>query len=227
MPPVLFHAKVGGKVMPLVADGDKAGNFWLLNSRTGRLVNHVAVTFQYNQHSEPSRQGTVACPKHGIEFNGGSFDPKTDMFYVPSNSQCGLWKSTKSATYIPGQFYLGGFFPQLIGAAWGDLSAIDLDSGVFAWRHHDNLPMAGGVVSTASGLVFTGELDGDFDAFDATTGKELWKYQTGSPIIAPPVVFTTDGREYVAVASGPAGTEQLPILPKPDGTKLTMFAISR
>lgn len=230
MPPILFEGKVHGKTVPLVADGDKAGNFWLLNSKTGEVVNHLRVSMQYNQDSEPTLQGNIACPNTngGIEFNGGAYDPKTNMVYVPSGNECGFWRSTKEVTYIAGQFYLGGAFPKFVGPNTGQLNAIDVDTGVFAWRNHEDLPMAGGALSTASGLVFTGKLNGEFAAFDSTTGKALWKYQTGSPIIAPPVAFSNDGTEYVAVASGPAGNQQVPNMPKDNqGTMLTMFAVSK
>lgn len=232
MPPILFEGKVRGTSMPLVADGDKAGNFWLLNSKTGEVVNHLSVSMQYNQDSEPTtnKEGNVACPNTngGIEFNGGAYNPKTNMIYVPSVSECGVWRATKGAAYVAGQFYLGGAFPKFVGPNTGDMNAIDVDTGVFAWRDHDDLPMAAGALATSTGLVFTGKLNGDFLAYDATSGKELWKYQTGSPIIAPPVAFMTDGTEYVAVASGPAGNQQVPEMPKDNqGTMLTMFAVAK
>ena len=87
--------------------------------------------------------------------------------------------------------------------------------------------MAGGALSTSTGLVFTGQEDNNFAAFDAQSGKRLWSYDTGSPIIAPPVLFTIDGTDYVAVASGPAGNQQLPNMPTTNaGTLLTLFALS-
>ena len=98
---------------------------------------------------------------------------------------------------------------------------------MFAWRDHDALPMAGGALATSTGLVFTGKLDGQFEAVDAKTGKSLWSYQTGAPIIAAPVAFEQDGQEMIAVASGPAGNQQLPDQPKAKETVLTMFALKR
>ncbi|WP_427954400.1 pyrroloquinoline quinone-dependent dehydrogenase [Acidiphilium sp.] len=230
MPPILFKGKVDGKVLPLVADGDKAGNFWLLNSQTGALVNHLAVSMQYHQNTEPSLKGNVACPNTngGVEYNGGSYDPQTNMIYLPSSNECGFWRATKNVVYIGGQFYLGGAFPKFVGPNTGQMNAINVDTGVFAWRTAEKLPMAGGALSTSTGLVFTGKENGDFVAFNATDGKQLWSYDTGSPIIAPPVAFNQSGTEYVAVASGPAGNQELPNMPKDNkGTMLTMFALSK
>lgn len=230
MPPILFNTNINGKPMSVIADGDKAGNFWLVNAANGDVVNHLAVSMQYNQNSEPSLKGDIACPNTngGVEYNGGSYDPKTNMIYLPSSNECGFWRATKNVVYIAGQFYLGGAFPKFVGPNTGQLNAIDMSTGVFAWRTHTDLPMVGGALSTATGLVFTGLENGDFNAYDATSGAQLWSYNTGSPIIAPPVAFTLDDTEYVAVASGQAGNQELPTTPKTNkGTMLTMFALSK
>lgn len=227
MPPILFSGKVNGQTRQLVADGDKAGNFWLLDAGTGKVVNHLRVSMQYGQHTAPTLKGNIACPNTngGVEFNGGAYDPQTNMIYLPTSNECGFWRSTRNVTYIAGQFYLGGAFPKFVGPNTGQLNAVDVNTGVFAWRDHDPLPMAGGALATSTGLVFTGKLDGQFEAVDAKTGKTLWSYQTGAPIIAAPVAFEQDGQEMIAVASGPAGNQQLPDMPKADHTVLTMFAL--
>lgn len=229
MPPILFSGKVNGQTRQLVADGDKAGNFWLLDAGTGKVVNHLRVSMQYGQHTAPTLKGNIACPNTngGVEFNGGAYDPQTNMIYLPTSNECGFWRSTRNVTYIAGQFYLGGAFPKFVGPNTGQLNAVDVNTGVFAWRDHDPLPMAGGALATSTGLVFTGKLDGQFEAVDAKTGKTLWSYQTGAPIIAAPVAFEQDGQEMIAVASGPAGNQQLPDMPKADHTVLTMFALSK
>lgn len=229
MPPILFSGKVNGQSRQLVADGDKAGNFWLLDAGTGKVVNHLRVSMQYGQHTAPTLKGNIACPNTngGVEFNGGAYDPQTNMIYLPTSNECGFWRSTRNVTYIAGQFYLGGAFPKFVGPNTGQLNAVDVNTGVFAWRDHDPLPMAGGALATSTGLVFTGKLDGQFEAVDAKTGKTLWSYQTGAPIIAAPVAFEQDGQEMIAVASGPAGNQQLPDMPKADHTVLTMFALSK
>lgn len=208
MPPVLFHATLGGKERELVAAGDKAGNFWLLNARTGKLLDHTVVTFQKGTDTTPTPRGTVACPAFlgGIEFNGGAYDPQTNTFFVPSTSgECGFWTNKTKAVYVAGQFYAGGPFPKMIGMHYGWLNAINVSTGVFKWRHHFDHPALGGALVTASGLVFTGTVAGNFYAFDAGDGGVLWKFATGSPIIAPPMAYMANGVEYVTVASGPPG----------------------
>jgi glucose dehydrogenase len=62
--------------------------------------------------------------------------------------------------------------------------------------------MVGGTLATAGGLVFTGEGNGMFDAFDAATGKLLWQYRCAAGVNAPPITYSVRGRQYVAVAAG-------------------------
>ncbi len=165
------------------------------------------VSTQKGQNTVPNRTGTIACPNTngGVEFNGGSYMPDTNAFYVPSVDQCGLWKSNGTAAYVAGQFYLGGAFPTLYGPSTGYMNAIDIGTGKFMWRKHLAFPQIGGALSLSSGVVFTGGVNGDFTAYDAKTGNVLWHYATDMTIQAPPTSYVADGKRYVAVAAGPAG----------------------
>jgi alcohol dehydrogenase (cytochrome c) len=207
MPPVLFTGTVGGASRKLVAAGDKGGNFWVLDAGTGKLVYHIAVSKQLGQNTQPSRNGDIACPNTngGVEFNGGSYLPETNTFYVPSVNQCGLWKSPGTAAYIAGQFYLGGAFPTQYGPSTGYMNAIDIGNGTFAWRKHLSYPQIGGALALSSGVVFSGGVNGDFTAYDAKTGKVLWHHATGLTIQAPASYYELDGKPYVVVGAGPAG----------------------
>jgi alcohol dehydrogenase (cytochrome c) len=207
MPPVLFKATVGGAPRNLVASGDKGGNFWVLDSGTGALVYHIPVSTQRGQNTEPNRTGNIACPNTngGVEFNGGSYMPETNAFYVPSVDQCGVWTSPGTTTYIAGQFYIGGAFPKSYGPSTGYMSAIDMGTGKFIWRKHLAYPQIGGALSLSTGIVFTGGVNGDFTAYDAKTGSVVWHYPTGLTIQAPPSTYELDGKPYVVIAAGPAG----------------------
>jgi alcohol dehydrogenase (cytochrome c) len=229
MPPVRFTGQVGGQSRELVAAGDKGGNFWILDATDGKLVDHLAVSTQKGQDTEPSPEGNLACPNTngGVEYNGGSYDPQTNMFYVPSVDECGIWKKLPTATYIGGQFYLGGTFPKLSGPNTGWMNAVDVSTGKFAWRKKQTLPAVGGALVTSTGLVFSGMTTGDFVAFDATTGNELWKDATGSPILAPPASYMLDGKQFVAVASGQGGNQLVPEMTQvsPNGSFLTVYSL--
>ncbi|HUB49195.1 MAG TPA: PQQ-binding-like beta-propeller repeat protein [Acetobacteraceae bacterium] len=231
MQPVLFTGEVNGQTRKLVAAGDKAGNFWILDARTGKLVDHTAVSFQKGQNTEPSLEGNVACPNTlgGVEYQGGAFDPATNNFYVPSQNECGFWQATKDAVYIAGEFYLGGTFPKLIGPDTGQMNAVNVSNGVFSWRHHFDLPNYGGALATASGLVFSGNLGGNENAFDAKTGNILWSYDTGGYIQAPSEAYEVNGKEYIVVASGQAGNAKIPELPTdpPRPNSINVFTIGQ
>lgn len=215
--PVLFTGTVNGASRKLVAAGDKAGNFWILDAATGKLLDHTVTSFQKGVNQAPSLEGNIACPNTlgGIEYQGGAFDPATNDFYVPSQNECGEWKATKEAVYIAGQFYVGGTFPKLVGPDTGQMNAINVGTGIFDWRHHFDLPNYGGALVTASGLVFSGNLGGTENAFDAKTGRILWHYDTGAYIQAPTEAYEANGNEYIVVASGQAGNAKIPELPNP------------
>ncbi|MEX6507010.1 pyrroloquinoline quinone-dependent dehydrogenase [Jiella sp. M17.18] len=242
MPPVLFTGTVDGKKTKLAAAGDKGGTFWILNAETGKLVSDTPVSYQMNQNSSPPIEGTnYACPNTngGVEFNGGAFDPSTNTFFVPSTNQCGKWTAAQKAQLIAGQFYLGGSFPSLVGPNSGWFNAIDVGNGIAAWRHHLDLPANGGALvmdyngsakgsgsgsAKGASLVFTGLLDGHFNAYDTKTGKVLWSYDTGASIIAPPATFTMNDHRYLLVSSGDPGFLKVSEMTKPAGpAHLTAF----
>ncbi len=229
MPPVLFTGTVDGAPRQLVAEGDKGGNFWILDATTGKLVHHLAVSTQKGQDTDPNVEGNLACPNTngGVEYNGGSFMPETNTFYVPSVDECGIWKSNGKATYIAGQFFIGGTFPPLSGPNTGWFNAIDVSTGQFAWRKKMTLPAVGGALSLGTGVVFSGELDGTFDAFDAKSGNVLWKYATGSPILAAPSSYTLDDKEYIVVGSGQPGNQTVPEIQKTSaaGSMISAFTL--
>jgi len=228
MQPVLFTGKVGNNTEKLVAAGDKAGNFWILDAATGKLVDHTVASFQKGVDTPPSIAGNVACPNTlgGIEYQGGAYDPATNTFFIPSQNECGTWTAEKDAVYIAGQFYLGGTFPNLLGPNTGQMNGIDVSTGIFDWRHHFNLPNYGGALVTASGLVFSGNLGGVENAFDTKTGNILWSYDTGGYIQAPTEAYEANGAEYIVVASGAAGNAKIPELPDtPKPAAITAFTV--
>lgn len=93
-------------------------------------------------------------------------------------------------------------FKPLMDEQHGLLSAIDLPSGRLAWQARTAKPMVGGVLATAGGLVFAGEGDGTFAAWDAASGTRLWAVRGEAGVNAPPVTYALDGVQYIAVAAG-------------------------
>jgi alcohol dehydrogenase (cytochrome c) len=228
MPPVLFDAKVGSTTRALLAEGDKAGNFVVLDRRSGKLVYRMAVDRQTGVlTTHPTVQGTFACPNHGggIEWNGGGYDPATNRFLVPSTQECATWKlATTNPQYIAGQPYTGGPLPKRQRAT-GVLDAIDLGTGRIAWAAPLPYSAQGGVAITRSGLVFTSDTGGDVYAIAPQSGKVLWHANTGASIIAPLSVYAAGGNEYVAVLSGSAGSQQTPNAPVAKRSLITAYRL--
>ncbi len=227
MIPVLFNGWVAGQTRSLVAIGDKAGNFLLLDRSSGKVVHRLALDNQAGLNTLPSRNGTSACPNHGggIEWNGGAYDPDSNSFLVPSTEECAVWKITSDAPqYIPGQPYTGGPLPKRQNGT-GLLTSIDVNTGKIRWRKVLPYPAEGGVLVTASGLAFTSDVGGNLYAFDATSGRQYWKEFTGSAVVAPISAYRLDGSEYLAVVVGEAGNQQTPNLPASRGSRVIAYRL--
>ena len=146
----------------------------------------------------------------GKNWNPMSYNPDTGLFYVAAN-HWGMDYWTEQVTYKPGSAYLGQGFriKRLFDDHVGTLRAIDPRTGKIVWDHKEAFPFWAGTLSTAGGLLFTGTSDGYVKAFDAKTGKELWKFQTGSGIVSSPVTWEQDGEQYIGLASGYGGAVPL------------------
>ena len=227
MIPVLFEGQVDGQKRKLVAIGDKAGDFVLLNRETGQVVHRLALSNQIGLETQPSAQGTEACPNHGggIEWNGGSYDPSSNSFLVPSTEECAIWKITSDdPQYVPGQPYTGGPFPKRQNGT-GVLTSIDVSTGQVRWRNPLPYPAEGGVLITATGLAFTSDVGGNLYAFDAASGHQYWTDFTGSNVVAPISAYRLDGVEYLAVVVGEAGNQQTPNLPTSQGSRVISYRL--
>ena len=139
-----------------------------------------------------------------------SYNPGTGLFYIPSND----WSEdywTENVTYNKGAAYLGqGFrirkqFDDHVGV----LRAMDPKTGKIAWEAKEPLPLWGGNVTTKGNIVIQGTSDGYVKIFNAKTGEELWKFQTGSGVVSVPITWEEDGKQYIGLASGYGGAVPL------------------
>ena len=105
------------------------------------------------------------------------------------------------------------------------MHAISAETGVSAWVHEQRAATMS-LVATGGGLVFGGDVNGRFRAFDDTTGEILWEINLGSPVSGFPITYAVDGRQYVAVSTGTARFINLtPELHPSDGNNLFVFAL--
>ncbi len=229
MPPVLFTATVARRPRALLAVADKAGDFVVLDRSNGSVVYRMAVSNQQGiLTTVPTLKGAFACPNHGggVEWNGGSYDPASNLFLIPSTQECAVWKVTTTGPvpYVPGQPYSAGPLPKR-HAATGVITAIDMGNGKVRWRRPVPYSAQGGVLITKTGLAFTTDLSGRVYALDAATGKELWHDDIGSSVVAPLSAYRAGGSEYVTVLAGEAGNQQTPNLPKTQGSRLVAYRL--
>jgi len=171
------------------------------------MLHQTPVTTIDNADAPVTTAGTHACPGifGGVEWNGPAYNPGTNLLYTPAVDWCGTFTATDSVRYIPGKSFLGGQYKR-DSTSQGWLTAVDASTGGVRWRYRSAKPMVAAVTTTAGGLVFTGELTGDFLALDATSGKELFRLNTGGPIGGGVVSYAVNGKQSVAVMSGrPSG----------------------
>ena len=200
-PPVL--AMVGGK--KVVVHAGKTGWVYVLDATTGGLVRRSdAFVPQENMFALPTAAGTRMLPgaNGGSEWSPIALNPTLGYAFVVGLHQP-MNYITHSAPYAPPKLWLGSAFVAIAAEAqWGNVSAVNLATGKIAWQVKTEQPMIGGATATAGGLVFAGEGNGWFKAYDAKTGALLWQFQCGAGVNAAPSVFSMDGEEFVAVAAG-------------------------
>jgi alcohol dehydrogenase (cytochrome c) len=147
------------------------------------------------------------CPSNMGGINGAfsaAYNPELGLAFVPSIEACQRF-AKGVVVFSKGLPFLAGL-PETLdadeGKSYGLLSAIDVETGEAVWRYRDRYPMMGGTLSTAGGVVFTGNLTGDALAFNAKTGDELWRFRVGGGVRSQPVAYEIDGTSYVAIAAG-------------------------
>ena len=142
-----------------------------------------------------------------------SVDPQTHLAYVPTMHTCMTIKGT-TVSYKAGLPFLGESFKVVADPAfkgqWGEVQAIDVNTGKQVWSHSSALPWNVGMLSTAGRLVISGSAEGYLYAFDAKSGKVLWKSpQMSSGIIGVPSNWKVDGKQYVSVFAGWGGATSI------------------
>jgi alcohol dehydrogenase (cytochrome c) len=211
-PPMLIDARdENGKMIPAVVHAGKTGHVYVHDRATGRLIRYSqAMIPQENMWTLPTAEGARMLPgaNGGVEWSPMAFDPQTRLVYA-ANLHQPMTYQVEDAAYPGGsKLWLGGAFKTIpTEGQWGKLAAVNVDTGKVVWDFKTEQPLIGGVLATAGGLVFNGEGNGLFRAFDSTTGKKLWEFQCGAGVNAPAVSYMVHGKQYIAVAAG--GNTQL------------------
>jgi alcohol dehydrogenase (cytochrome c) len=218
--PILADLTIAGQVRKVVMFANRNGFYYTIDRTTGKpIVGRPFVTTTWAKEigpdgrpvllpgNVPSEKGSVTCPDltGGTNFWPPSFDPSTRTFFVNARETCMTFYSWKPE-YTPGERYTGGAGQRIDtpeGPVYGALRAIDPVTGDRKWEFKYLSPSTAGLLSTASGLIFTGDNDGSFIALDSRSGKLLWRYQMGAPLHGTSAItYMVDGRQHVLVPTG-------------------------
>lgn len=216
--PVLADLTVEGQPRKVVMVANRNGFLYVLDRTNGRFLR--ASPFGHQTwakeigpdgrpvelpNQRPTPEGTLTCPDlFGLtNFMSPSFDLSTGLFYVTVRETCQTYISARPPEgYKAGDRTMGGSLRPAPERRFGALRAVNPLSGEVTWEIKHETPAWAGVLSTAGGVVFSGDNEGGFLAADSRTGRELWRYQLGAPLYAPPTTFLVDGRQLVTIAAG-------------------------
>ncbi|MCP4005732.1 MAG: PQQ-dependent dehydrogenase, methanol/ethanol family [bacterium] len=222
---ILADLEIDGDTRKVLMQAPKNGFFYVLDRKTGELISaekYVEVTWASNIDPKTGRPVEVPgqdykdalalvkpTPFGGHNWHPMSYSPKTGLVYIPAQDMLGAYRVDPHFTYKPGLFNTGTDFNTFALAKrdgfYGHLLAWDPVAQKEVWRHPHALPWNGGTLATAGDLVFQGTADGRFVAYRASDGKKLWEEPAGTGVIAAPITYQVDGRQYVTIVAGWGG----------------------
>ncbi len=210
-PTILIDVKDNdGQTVPGVLHGGKTGHVYVHKRDDCSLIRFSeAMVVQEDMWTLPTKEGKRMLPgaNGGVEWSPMAVNEQLGLVYAINLHQP-MTYHVESTPYPNGKLWLGGAFKVIpTEEQWGNITAVDFNTGKIRWKVRTPQPMIGGVLATAGGLVFTGEGNGQFKAYDAETGSILWNFQAGAGVNAPPSSYTVDGKQYIVVAAG--GNTQL------------------
>jgi alcohol dehydrogenase (cytochrome c) len=220
---VLVDLTIGGQKTPALLKADRNGFFYVLNRQSGKLLSaepFVPVNWAKGVDLETGRPIEVpekrpqlskwarnVCPNliGGKNWEPMSYSFQTGLVYIPTFNMC-MDIANKETPYTPGKFYLASEFnldmPGSQGMHLAEFIAWDPVAKKKVWGIKEDLPFLGGALSTAGGLVFYGNQQGELKALDAKNGTVLWTFHVGTGILQSPVTYLVDGKQYLAVVAG-------------------------
>jgi alcohol dehydrogenase (cytochrome c) len=205
-PPILVDVKgKDGKTVPGVIHGGKTGHVYVHNRDDCSLIRFSdAMVAQENMWVLPTKEGARMLPgaNGGVEWSPMAVNPELALAYAVNLHQP-MTYHVESSPYPDGKLWLGGAFKVIpTEEQAGNITAVDYNTGKIKWQVKTPQPMMGGAFTTAGGLMFTGEANGWFRAYDAASGKVLWSFQAGAGVNAPASSYSVDGKQYIVVGAG-------------------------
>jgi alcohol dehydrogenase (cytochrome c) len=198
-------ADKSGKTITGVMHAGKTGHLYVHDAKDCSLIRFSeAMIPQENMWTLPTKDGARMLPgaNGGNEWSPIATNPKLNLAYSLNLHQPMTYHVDSSA-YPDGKMWLGGAFKVIpTEEQWGKLVAVNYNTGKIQWSAKVPEPMIGGALATAGGLVFAGEANGHFKAYDAKTGAVLWTFSAGAGVNAPPSTYMAGGKQYVVVGAG-------------------------
>jgi alcohol dehydrogenase (cytochrome c) len=205
-PPVLVNVKgKDGRTIPGVIHAGKTGHIYVNDRKDCSLIRFSeAMVPQENMWALPTKEGARMLPgaNGGVEWSPIATDPGQGLAYAINLHQPMTYR-VDNTPYPNGKLWLGGAFTAIPGEAQaGNITAVDYNTGKIKWQVKTPEPMIGGILATAGGLVFAGEGNGKFAAYDSSNGKELWSFRAGAGVNAPPSTYMIARKQYIVVGAG-------------------------
>ncbi len=227
---------VPGKTGVVYTLDRETGEFlWARNTVTQNVISDIdgatgAVTENAELVFSAEGQEVLACPtwNGGKDWEAGAYSPLTNTMYMPLRNAC----ARMLATTAPGTSHYALAVRNQIAPGTdqvGTVHAISAETGETVWLHEQRAATMS-LVATGGGLVFGGDNNGRFKAWDQETGEVLWEINLGSAVTSFPISYAVDGRQYIAVGTGTASTASLfgrltPEIRPSAGNNLFVFAL--
>jgi alcohol dehydrogenase (cytochrome c) len=220
--PVLFDETVAGQPRKLVAVANRNGFFYVLDRVTGAYLvgrPYTQVTWAKELDAsgrpvvlpgtDPTPEGNRVCPSGtgGTNWHQPSYSPQTRLVYFFSKEQCDTFLTDEKLEppHRPGRPYIGSAFFALPGEHdQAAVRAVDPKTGTIRWEFREFSGAWAGVFTTAGGLVFSGDGQGNFIALDAETGKDLWHVPLGADVHSAAISYAVEGRQFITIPAGGA-----------------------
>ena len=227
---------VPGKTGVVYTLDRETGEFlWARNTVTQNVISDIdgatgAVTENAELVFSAEGQEVLACPtwNGGKDWEAGAYSPLTNTMYMPLRNAC----ARMLATTAPGTSHYALAVRNQIAPGTdqvGTVHAISAETGETVWLHEQRAATMS-LVATGGGLVFGGDNNGRFKAWDQETGEVLWEINLGSAVTSFPISYAVDGKQYIAVGTGTASTASLfgrltPEIRPSAGNNLFVFAL--
>jgi PQQ-dependent dehydrogenase (methanol/ethanol family) len=222
---MLLDLPHAGRTRQAMVRAERNGYMYVIDRATGEVLSATRYAHANAHRGVDLKTGhpivdTTKMPRYGHtardicpavpgakDWEPMAFSRRTGLLYVPANNLCADMEGME-ANFIAGTPYMGTSTKMFSGPGGhlGEFLAWDPVRNRKVWSIRERFPLWGGALATAGDLVFYGTMDRWFKAVDARTGQLLWRFQTTSGIVAPPITYRgPDGRQYVAVLAGVGG----------------------